>query len=72
MKAKPGDYLLSKEKQLFRIVDMHVDTTGTYYDIRGLGQNKVYMKSIPRNRLRHLGKVILEEKMTKTMKILYG
>jgi hypothetical protein len=72
MKAKPGDYLLTKEKQLFRIVDMHIETSGTYYDIRGFGLNSMYIKSIPRNKLRHLGKIILEEKMTKTMKILYG
>ena len=71
MKAKPGDYLLTNEKQIFRIVDMHVDVTGTYYDIRGFGRNGAYIKSIPRNRLRHLGKVILEENITKIAKILY-
>jgi hypothetical protein len=85
MKAKAGDYLLTKEKQLFRIVDIHTDSTGTYYDIKScrtenvkfcngdlLGWTTQYIRGIPRNRFRHLGKVIPEDKITKTLKILYG
>jgi hypothetical protein len=75
MKAKVGDYLLTEEKQLFRIIDIFTDTTGTYYDIKSIkdrGEVIQLIKAIPRNRFRHLGKVISEEKITKIMKILYG
>lgn len=83
MKIKPGDFLLTKEKQLFRIVDVYTDTSGTYYDIKsykakleidegGEPNYFQYIRGIPRNRFRHLGKVISEEKVTKSMKILYG
>lgn len=84
MEIKPGDFLLTKEKQLFRIMDIHTDTTGTYYDIKSYRSEMTrldghttyevcqYIKGIPRNRLRHLGKVIPEAKITKTLKILYG
>jgi hypothetical protein len=86
MKIKPGDFLLTKEKQLFRIMDVYTDTTGTYYDIKSYKATSTvynvsskerkgihqYIRAIPRNRFRHLGKVIPEDKITKTMKILYG
>jgi hypothetical protein len=84
MTIKAGDYLLTKEKQLFRIVNVHTDTSGTYYDIKSyrsenfkfnngdLGWTTQYIQGIPRNRFRHLGKVIPEDKITKTLKILYG
>jgi hypothetical protein len=86
MEVKIGDFLLTKEKQLFRIIDVYTDTTGTYYDIKtykppmtaynvstkertGVYQ---FIRAIPRNRFRHMGKVISEEKITKIIKILYG
>ena len=78
MKVKAGDYLLTKEKQLFRVVDVHIDVLGTYYDIKscrheGLGDYPYnYIRGIPRNRLRHLGEIIPEENITKILKILYG
>jgi len=75
MEVKAGDYLLTKEKQLYRIVDVFTDTTGTYYDIKAYKNNIVkheYIKAIPRNRLKHLGNIISEENITKTLKILYG
>ena len=84
MTIKAGDYLLTKEKQLFRIVNVYTDTTGTYYDIKSyrgvnfkfsngdLGWTTQFIQAIPRNRFRHLGKVISEDKIAKTLKILYG
>jgi len=76
MEVKVGDYLLTKENQLFRIMDVYTDTTGTYYDIKSFKRRPTYevstIKSVPRNYLRHLGSVIPEEKMTKAIKILYG
>lgn len=87
MEIKAGDYLLTKEKQLFRITDMYYDPTGTFYDIKtvkSLKESNTYstsylldniprtIRAVPRNVLRHMGKIIPEEKMTKIVKILYG
>lgn len=91
MEIKAGDYLLTKENQLFRIIDIHYDVKGTFYDIKTVrsvdnsdtynyGQHAVWLntempktiRSVPRNVLRHMGKIIPEEKVTKTLKILYG
>ena len=94
MTIKAGDYLITKENQLFRIIDVHTDSRGTYYDIKSMrseeisgnsssyvyGQGPIWLsqeiprtiRSVPRNVLRHMGKVIPEEKITKSLKILYG
>ena len=73
---RPGDWLLDRHKQLYRVIDVHTDTLGTYYDIKSSRSYEkggfVTYKSVPRNYLRHAFKVIPEEKMTKMMKILYG
>lgn len=71
MEIKAGDYLITEEKQLFRIVDIHVDTKGIYYDIKNFNDAGL-LRSIPRNVLKHMGKIIPEEKATKSIKILYG
>lgn len=80
---RAGDYFLTHEKQLFRIVDVYTDTSGTYYDLRSCSKPKPIMqedgdvdwarniRGVPRNEFRHMGKVIPEEKITKAMKILY-
>lgn len=80
MEIKAGDYLLSKENELFRIVDVYKDVTETYYDIKSLKVTKnndeilgvKYVQGVPRNILRHMGTVIKEENVTKIHKILYG
>lgn len=79
MDIKPGDYLLSRENELFRIVDVYKDATDTYYDIKSLKTTKnadilgvKYVQGVPRNVLRHMGTLIKEENITKTHRILYG
>ncbi len=92
MIIKVGDYLITKENQLFRIIDVHTDSKCTYYDIKSMqaeevasssyewGQDSVWLsrkmpktiRSVPRNVLKHMGKVIPEEKITRSVKILYG
>lgn len=86
MEIKIGDYLLTPEKELFRVVDQHVDGFGTYYDIKSLKTTEIVeisssyphmyipktLRSVPKNVLKHMGKIIPEEKISKTLKILYG
>lgn len=90
MEIKTGDYLLTKENELYRIIDIYNDTTGSYFDIKSMRCvdsliiSDAYitmprekpiprlLKSVPRNVLRHMGKIIPEEKATKILKILYG
>lgn len=86
MEVKVGDFLLTKDKTLYRIVDISTDASGTYFDIKSyktfvaetskelryLDWQYRYIRAIPRNEFRHLGKVIPQEKISKTLKILYG
>lgn len=89
MKIKVGDYLVTEENQLFRIIDMYTYYTDTYYDIKPVNLGNTnnsdnlniqswytaelarIIKAVPHNVLKHMGKVISEEK-AKTLKILYG
>jgi hypothetical protein len=80
MEINVGDFLLTEQKQLFRIIDVYVDDTGIYYDIKSYDANvdyygrwdHQYIRAIHKDRLKQLGKIIPEEKITKMTKILYG
>ena len=75
MEIKAGDYLITNEKELYRIMEVHKTIGTVYYDIKSMTGHSEYRRnifSIPRNVLRHMGKIIPEELTTKTLKILYG
>lgn len=84
--AKPGDYLITENKEIFRIIDRYEHGTVTVYDIKGLKllsydlqdsygnyTLKAYqeIKGITDYELRLLGRVIPEDKATKTLEVLY-
>jgi hypothetical protein len=86
MEIEVGDYLLTKDHRIFRIMDIFSDTSGSYYDIKSLKADYLigdgvfsdymydyeYIRAVPRNKIRHIGKLIKSYKATKTLKILYG
>lgn len=84
--VKPGDYLITKNKELFRIVDKYKHGATTVYDIKGFTPltydlqdsygDYAYptfqeIKGITHSNLRHLGRIIPEEEAGKAMDILY-
>lgn len=82
MNPKVGDYIIAKNKELWRIVDKHKDAITTY-DIKSLSaetqwetdMGKYYtykeLKGVSLSYIRHLGTLLPEEKYNKTIKILY-
>ena len=68
---KVGDYILTN-KYLYVVMDIYTDTTGTYYDLKGIRGGE-YVKAIPRNKLRHAERLISKAELSsKSIKILYG
>lgn len=68
---KVGDYVIT-HKELYVVMDIHVDINGTYYDLKGYRDGSC-TKAVPRNRLRHADKLISKNKLSeKMLKILYG
>lgn len=68
---KVGDYVIER-KEIYVVMDIHTDTTGTFYDLKGYKDGSC-VKAIPRNRLRHADKLISKAKLSeKMLKILYG
>lgn len=83
---KPGDYLITKNKELFRITNKYVHGATTVYDIKGYQalfydlqdsygdyRYPIYqeIKGITHSDLRHLGRIVPEESATKAMEVLY-
>lgn len=79
---KPGDYLITKDNELYRIMNVEVYGGHTSYTIKSLKSSvefietfahKYYkeIKGLSHSGLRHLGTIIPEEEASKTLNLLY-
>lgn len=84
MKRNPkvGDYIIAKDKSIFRITNIELNGSNLYYTIKNLNSNESYIESynyklyneykgLTHSHIRHLGVVIPEEDMSSTIKLLY-
>jgi hypothetical protein len=73
MNAKIGDYFISYNKQLYRIVDVYMDkiSSDELCDIRGTSGPE-NCRCINIKYLKTLGKIIPQENLTDMMDVLYG
>lgn len=79
---KAGDYIITKENELYRIMTVDVYNGHTSYTIKSLKSSvefvesyshKYYreIKGLSHSRLRHLGTIVPEEEASKTLNLLY-
>lgn len=84
MEIKIGDYILTDDKELYRIVNIDREPGRVTYDIKSYKPNgethftsnatfRMYTeyKGVSRRYLRSLGSIIPEEKATRAFKILF-
>lgn len=88
MTIKLGDYIIAKDKSLYRIVNIEGDNGTFTYDIKALAPSDaeglwdVYghhhaifyreIKGLTRAAVLRIGKIVPEEEFTPAIKILYG
>lgn len=81
-KIKAGDYLITRDKEIYRITNVESDDGQTTFTIKCLRSSTEYcesyshkyyreIKSLTHSNLRHLGTVIPEEEASNTLKLLY-
>lgn len=85
-KYKPGDYIISKDKEIYRITKVSFNNIfyssplpTYYYDIKGLTKKVNYfntlfyenIEGLSEQELENIGSIIPEESATEMFKILY-
>lgn len=72
-----GDYVISKDRQIYRVVNIVNDITGTYYDIRSLNKFNTFhpypvTQGLNHSQLRHFGEIVPVEKASSALKVLFS
>ena len=81
-RIKAGDYIITRDKDLYRITNVNSDDGQTTYTIKCLRSSIEYfetynhkyyreIKNLSHSNLRHLGTIIPEEEASSTLKLLY-
>jgi len=79
-KYKPGDYIISKDKQLYRIVNLSFDITlEPHYEIKGLTKKINYLghlayediRGLTEKEVEKIGTIIPQESANEIMKVLF-
>ncbi len=83
VEAKLGDYILSKDNEVYRVTNVDTYDTHVTYTIKSLKSTVEFVESysyayyreikgLSRKHLRNLGTIIPEEHATKTLELLYS
>lgn len=81
-RIKAGDYLITRDKEIYRITNVETYDAQTTYTIKSLRSSIEYretynhkyykeIKNLTHSNIRHLGIVIPEEEASTTLKLLY-
>ncbi len=72
-----GDYIISRDKHVYRVINIVNDITGTYYDIKSLNKFNTFhpypvQSGLTHGQLRHFGELVPIEKAKEALKILFS